>query len=47
MTSTSCAQISNIQAQAFTRNNYQYWSLAMKDLFIGQYAWEIVQNGYE
>ena len=30
----------------FSGNNYEYWSLTMKDLFRGQDAWEIVQNGF-
>ena len=36
----------SLKTPIFTGNNYEYWSLTMKDLFKGQYVWEIVQNGY-
>ena len=36
----------SLQTPIFSGNNYDYWSLKMKDLFKGQYFWEIVQNGY-
>jgi hypothetical protein len=40
------ASTSNLQPPIFTRNNYEMWSLTMKALFLSQYVWEIVQNGY-
>ena len=46
MASTSCSHMSSLQTPIFLGNNYEYWSLTMKDLFRGQYVWEIVQNGY-
>ena len=36
----------SLQIPIFTGKNYEYWSLTMKDLFIGQDVWEIVQHGY-
>ena len=35
-----------LQTPIFTENNYEYWSLTMKDLFRGQDAWVIIQHGY-
>ena len=46
MDSSSGSNLSGLQNPIFTGNNYEYWSLTMKDLFKGQYVWEIVQNGY-
>ena len=36
----------SLQTQFFTGKNYEYWSLTMKALFIGQDDWERVQHGY-
>ena len=36
----------SLQTPIFTGKNYEYWSLKMKALFIGQDVWEIVQHGY-
>ena len=36
----------SLQTPIFTGNNYEYWSLTMKDLFRGQDVWQIVQHGY-
>ena len=36
----------SLQTPIFTGKNYEYWSLTMKALFIGQYVWEIVHHGY-
>ena len=36
----------SLQTPIFTGNNYEYWSLILKDLFKGQDVWEIVQHGY-
>ena len=36
----------SLQTPIFTGKNYEYWSLTMKPLFIGQDVWEIVQHGY-
>ena len=36
----------SLQTSIFTRKNYEYWSLTIKALFIGQDVWEIVQHGY-
>ena len=38
--------MSSLQTPIFIGNNYEYWSLTMKALFIGQDVWEIVHNGY-
>ena len=38
--------MSSLQNPIFAGKNYEYWSLTMKVLFIGQDVWEIVQNGY-
>ena len=46
MDSTSGLQMLSLQTPIFTGNNYEYWSLTMKDLFRGQDVWEIVQSGY-
>ena len=46
MDSTSSTHMSILQTPIFSRNNYEYWSLTMKALFIGKDVWEIVQNGY-
>ena len=46
MASTSRSNMLSLQTPIFTRNNYEYWSLTMKALFIGQDVWDIVQNGY-
>ena len=46
MDSSFGSNMSSLQTSIFTRNNYEYWSLTMKDLFRGQDVWEIVQNGY-
>ena len=46
MASTSGSHMSSFQTPIFTRKNYEYWSLTMKDLFRRQDVWEIVQNGY-
>ena len=46
MTSTFGSHMWSLQTPIFTGKNYEYWSLTMKDLFIGQYVWEIVQNSY-
>ena len=40
------SHMSSLQTLIFTWKNYEYWSLAMKALFIGQDVWDIVQNGY-
>ena len=37
----------SLQTPIFTRKNYEYWSLTMKDLFIGQDVWELkIKNGF-
>ena len=36
----------SLQTPIFTGKNYEYWSLNMKALFIGQDVREIVQHGY-
>ena len=36
----------SLHTPIFTRKNYEYWSLTMKDLFIDQDVQEIVQHGY-
>ena len=46
MASTSGTHMSSLQTPIFLGNNYEYWSLTMKDLFRGQHVWDIVQNGY-
>ena len=46
MASTSGSHMSSLQNPSFTGKTYEYWSLTMKALFIGQDLWEIVQNGY-
>ena len=38
--------MSSLQTPIFIGNNDVYWSLTMKDLFIGQDVWEILHNGY-
>ena len=47
MASTSGSNMSSLQNPIFIGNIYEFWSLTIKDLFRGQYVWEIVQNGYE
>ena len=37
----------SLQTPIFTGKNYEYLSITVKDLFRGQYVWEIVQHGYE
>ena len=46
MASTSGLNMSSLQTLIFTGNNYEYWYLTLNDLSIGQFIWEIVQNGY-
>ena len=46
MASSSRSNLSSLQNPILIGNNYEYWSLTMKDLFKGQYVWEIVENGY-
>ena len=46
MASTSCSGMSSLQNPIFTGNNYEDWSLIMKDLLRGQDVCDIVQNGY-
>ena len=46
MVSTSDSNMSSLQTSIFTRKNYEYWSLTMKDLFRGQDVWETIQHGY-
>ena len=36
----------SLQTPIFTGKNYEYWSLTMKALFIGQDLCEIVHNGF-
>ncbi|CAL2260561.1 unnamed protein product [Prunus armeniaca] len=31
----------------FDGENYEYWSLQMKTLFISQDLWDLVEDGYE
>ena len=38
--------MSSLQTPFFTGKNYEYWSLTMKDLFGGQYVWNIVHKNY-
>ena len=45
MASTFGSNMLSLQTPIFTGNNYEYWSLTMKALFIGQDVWEIIQNG--
>ena len=45
MASTFDSHISSLRTRIFIGNNYEYWSLTMKALFIGQDVWEIIQNG--
>jgi len=37
---------SNLQPPSSRENNYEMWSLTMKDFFRGQDVWENVKNGY-
>lgn len=30
----------------FSRENYDFWSIKMRTLFISQDLWEVVENGY-
>ena len=46
MASTFASNLSSLQTPIFIGKNYEYWSLTMKDLLIGQNVWETVQNGY-
>ena len=46
MASTSGSNMSSLQTPIFTGKNYEYWSLTIKALLIGQDVWEIVQYGY-
>jgi hypothetical protein len=36
----------NFQPPSFIGKNNELWSLTMKELFWGQYVWEIFYNGY-
>ena len=36
----------SLQTPIFTGKNYEYWSLTMNNLFIGQDVLDIVQNDY-
>ena len=36
----------SLQTPIFIGKNYEYWSLTMKAMFIGQDVWEIFQYGY-
>ena len=46
MASTFGSNMLSLQTPIFTRKNYEYQSLTMKALFIGQDVWETVQYDY-
>ena len=46
MASTSGSNMLILQTPIFTRKDYEYWSLRMKDWFRGQDVWNIFYNGY-
>jgi hypothetical protein len=38
---------SNVQVPIFSGENYDFWSIKMKTLFVSIYLWEMVESGYE
>jgi len=47
--SSNSSTIGNIHnlMPIFDGENYEYWSLQMKTLFISQDLWDLVEDGYE
>ena len=46
MAPISSSHMESLQTPIFRGKNYDYWSLTIKALFIGQDVWEIVKHGY-
>ena len=38
---------SNVQVLIFSGENYDFWSIKMKTLFVSIDLWEMVESGYE
>jgi len=39
--------LTNPQIPQFNGNDYDYWAIAMMDVFSSQYIWNLVENGFQ